>query len=61
MTRFAIVSSAGCAGFVLCRRHEFEAFSADGETSLGLFKTEEAAVAAVTEKITAPDVIETSL
>ena len=60
MTRFAIVSSTGCAGFILRRRNEFEAFDAD-EQSLGLFKTEDAAVAAVTQKITATDVIETSL
>jgi hypothetical protein len=59
MPRFAIVSSTGCAGFILCRRHEFGAFNAD-EVSLGLFKNEDDAVAAVTEKITAPHV-ETSL
>jgi hypothetical protein len=60
LTRFAIVSSTGCAGFILCRRHEFEAFTAD-EKSLGLFETEDGAVAAVTQRITAPDAIETSL
>jgi len=60
MTRFAIVSSTGCAGFILRRRNEFEAFDAD-EQSLGLFKTEDAAVAAVTQKISATDAIETSL
>jgi hypothetical protein len=49
MTRFAIVSSTDCARFILCRRQEFEAF--DGiETSLGLFKTEDAAVAAISQK-----------
>jgi len=42
MTRFAIVSSTGRAGFVLRRRHEFEAFDAD-EQSLGTFETEDGA------------------
>jgi hypothetical protein len=54
MTRFAIVSSTGCAGFVLRRRHEFEAFDAE-EKSLGLFETEDGAVAAVTQKISVTD------
>jgi hypothetical protein len=60
MTRFAIVSSTGCAGFILARRHEFEAFDAN-EKSLGTFETEDGAVTAVTQRITAPDAIETSL
>jgi hypothetical protein len=60
MTRFAIVSSTGCAGFILCRRHEFKGFDAD-ERSLGIFETVDGAVTAVTQKITATDVIETSL
>ena len=59
MTRFAIVSSTGCAGFVLRRRHQFEAFDAD-EVSLGLFSTEQAAVEAVAQKTTVTDAIETS-
>jgi hypothetical protein len=60
MTRFAIVSSTGCAGFILCRRHKFEAFDAD-EKSLGIFETESGAVSAVTQRISATDVIETSI
>ena len=60
MTRFAIVSSTGCAGFVLQRRHEFEAFTAD-EKSLGVFETEDGAAMAITQKITSTDAVETSL
>jgi len=60
MTRFAIVSSTGCAGFVLRRRHQFEAFDAD-EQSPGIFETEDGAVAAIAQKITATDIYETSL
>jgi hypothetical protein len=60
VTRFAIVSSTGCAGFILARRHQFEAFDAD-EKSIGTYPTESAAVEALTKNITAPDVIETSL
>src|SRR6516164_6799812 len=60
MPRFAIVSSTGCAGFILCRRHEFQAYDAE-EKSLGLFPSEEAAVEAVTKNITTTDSIETSI
>jgi hypothetical protein len=59
VTRFAIVSSTGTAGFILCRRHEFEAFDADVK-SIGLFKTEDAAVEAITQNI-ATDFVEASL
>jgi len=54
MTRFAIVSSTGCAGFILRRRHQFEAFDGD-EKSLGLFETEDGAVAAVMQLVTTTD------
>jgi hypothetical protein len=59
VTRFAIVSSTGCAGFILARRHQFEAFDAD-EKSIGTYSTEDAAVEAITQKITAT-YVETSL
>ena len=59
LARFAIVTSTGCCGFVLARRHEFEAFNAE-EISLGLFKDEDAAEAAITKNITTNS-IETSL
>ncbi len=36
-----------CIGFVLARRHEFEAYDADASTSLGVFETADAAVAAI--------------
>ena len=39
MTRFAIVTERGCASFILCRRHEYEAFDVD-DISLGLCETE---------------------
>jgi hypothetical protein len=59
-TRFAIVSSTGCAGFILTRGPKgFEAFSAD-EKSIGTYSTEDAAVEAITQKITTPHV-ETSI
>jgi hypothetical protein len=52
-------AKTACLGFILARRHEFEAFDQD-EESLGLFKTEDAAVEAITQKITAT-YVETSL
>jgi hypothetical protein len=50
MMRFALVFDGHCAGFVLARRHQFEALGAD-ETSLGLFETENDAVIAITQKL----------
>jgi len=44
--RFALVADGRCAGFVLSRRHQFEAFDAD-EVSLGIFETEDGAVTAI--------------
>ena len=43
--RFAIVDGR-CIGFVLRSRHQYQAFNAD-EKSLGLFQSEDAAVAAL--------------
>ena len=62
MVRFAVVTSTGCAGFVLRRRHLFEAFGAD-QISLGTFDTEDGAVTAVItgQNITPTDVIQTSV
>ena len=39
----SVVATGGCAGWVLRRRHEFEAFDAD-QKSLGLFNTEREAL-----------------
>jgi hypothetical protein len=50
MMRFALVVDGHCAGFVLARRHQFEALDAD-EISLGLFETEDGAVAAIGQKL----------
>ena len=50
--RFALVADGRCAGFVLSRRHQFEALDAD-EISLGLFDTEDGAVTAITQKMAA--------
>jgi hypothetical protein len=50
MSRFAIVIDNNCAGFILSRRHEYEAFDCD-ERSLGLFETEDGAVSAVTQSV----------
>jgi hypothetical protein len=44
--RCALVVDGRCCGFVLARRHQFEALDAD-EKSLGLFETEDAAAAAI--------------
>jgi len=50
--RFALVDDAGhCIGFVLARRHQFEALDGD-EKSLGLFETEDGAVAPISPRIT---------
>jgi hypothetical protein len=48
--RFAIVVGGACKGFVLQRRHEFEAFDPD-EKSLGTFATEDAAAVAITQNL----------
>jgi hypothetical protein len=48
--RFALVVDGDCAGFVLARRHQYEAFDGD-EQSLGLFDTEDGAVTAITQKL----------
>jgi hypothetical protein len=50
MTRFAIVINNNCAGFVLRRRHEYEAFDGE-EVSLGTFQTEDGAVTAITQRL----------
>jgi hypothetical protein len=42
MSRFAIVIDNSCAGFVLARRHQYEAFDSE-EISLGTFDTEDGA------------------
>jgi hypothetical protein len=39
--RFALVIDGQCAGFVMARRHQFEALDSDGEKSLGLYDTED--------------------
>jgi hypothetical protein len=44
--RFAVGVGGECRGFVLVRRHQFEAFNPD-QKSLGLFDTEQPAVDAV--------------
>ena len=43
MTRFAIVTERGCASFILCRRHDYEAFDVD-EICLGLCEIEDGPV-----------------
>jgi hypothetical protein len=43
MSRFAIVIDNSCAGFVLARRHQYEAFDSE-QVSLGTFETEDGAV-----------------
>jgi hypothetical protein len=50
MTRFAIVIDNHCAGFVLPRRHQYEAFDSE-EVSLGTFDTEDGAVTAITQNM----------
>jgi hypothetical protein len=52
MSRFAIVIDNSCAGFVLARRHQYEAFDSE-EVSLGTFETEDSAVTAISQKIAA--------
>jgi hypothetical protein len=49
--RFALVVDGHCAGFVLARRHQFEALDGQ-EKSLGLFPSENDAVTAITQRIT---------
>jgi len=46
MSRLAIVIENNCAGFILRRRHQYEAFDA-AEKSLGLFDSEDSAVTAI--------------
>ena len=41
-----VINERSCAGFVLRRRHEFEAFDGE-EQSLGLFASEELAIEAI--------------
>ena len=52
--RFALVIDNKCAGFVLQRRREYEAFSAD-EISLGLWETEDGAISAIYQKFAAAE------
>jgi hypothetical protein len=42
----SIINATGCCGFVLKRRHEFEAYNAD-QKSLGLYETQQQAIDAV--------------
>jgi hypothetical protein len=42
----SVISTNGCAGFVLKRRQRHEAFDGD-QKSLGLFDTEQAAIDAI--------------
>ena len=51
MSRFAIVIDNSCAGFVLARRHQYEAFDSE-EISLGTFDTEDGAITALTQNFT---------
>jgi hypothetical protein len=39
----SVIGAAGCAGFILNRRDQFEAFDAE-QKSLGTFDTEQAAI-----------------
>jgi hypothetical protein len=48
--RFAIVTSTGCAGFLLSRRQNYEAFDGD-ERSLGLYPSENDATTAILQNI----------
>jgi hypothetical protein len=48
--RFALVVDNACVGFVLARRHEFEAFDGN-EKSLGVFQTEGGATTAVLQTV----------
>lgn len=50
MMRFALVVDGHCAGFVLARRHLFEALDQD-ERSLDTYATEDDAVTAITQKL----------
>ena len=42
----SVISNRGCVGFVVNRRHQFEAFDAD-QKSLGLFNTAQDAIDAI--------------
>jgi hypothetical protein len=48
--RLAPVIDGHCAGYVLARRHQFEALDSDGKKSLGLFANEQDAVEAITHQ-----------
>jgi hypothetical protein len=52
--RFALVADGRCVGFVLYRRHLFEAFDSE-ERSLGTFDTEAGAVTAIGQKFAATE------
>ena len=39
----SVISSGGCVGFVLSRRHQWQAYTADCR-SLGFFPTQQAAI-----------------
>lgn len=51
MSRFAIVIDNNCAGFVLARRHQYEAFDQD-QVSLGTFDTEGGATTSIIQNFT---------
>jgi hypothetical protein len=51
MSRFALVVDGHCCGFVLARRHQYEAFDSE-EISLGTFDTEDGAITALTQNFT---------
>jgi len=51
MSRFAIIVEGSCRGFVLRSRHQYQAYTAD-EKSLGIYDTEDGAVAALFPDIT---------